>query len=209
MATYFLNHFPSKAASHPTPLFSLFDATPPMSTFGSSGVPAIPIPPPPLLTNLPSIFLLSFPRLLPDHKGYRCLDLPTRGIVISRHVVFDEDDFPLTDSSPSSDLDSLFDDACVDVPLPLASFTSHTTKLPVPHAIASCLPVPHTTPSPAPRAALLSLPLTMLSSTPRAVPSTPPAAQATPSTPLAPRVAPLIRLRTRGPVACLPRGTLC
>jgi hypothetical protein len=31
----------------------------------------------------------------PDHKGYRCLDLTSHRVLISRHVVFDELDFPL------------------------------------------------------------------------------------------------------------------
>src|SRR6185295_2504085 len=30
----------------------------------------------------------------PNHKGYRCFDLTTRRIIISRHVVFDESTFP-------------------------------------------------------------------------------------------------------------------
>lgn len=44
----------------------------------------------------PSLYLLPFPQLFPDHKGYRCLDLLTHRI-ISRHVVFDEEVFPLAD----------------------------------------------------------------------------------------------------------------
>jgi len=45
-----------------------------------------------------------------SHKGYRCLDLSTRRIIISRHVVFDENCFPFgihTSGSSPSDLDFL------------------------------------------------------------------------------------------------------
>lgn len=33
-------------------------------------------------------------RYLADHKGYRCLNLRTRRVITSRHVVFDETQFP-------------------------------------------------------------------------------------------------------------------
>ncbi|WVZ66382.1 hypothetical protein U9M48_015612 [Paspalum notatum var. saurae] len=36
----------------------------------------------------------------PSRKGYRCLDLSTRKIIISRHVVFDETHFPFAASKP-------------------------------------------------------------------------------------------------------------
>jgi hypothetical protein len=42
-----------------------------------------------------------------DHKGYKCLDLSTNHLIVSRHVVFDEDDFPLIASPNLSDLDFL------------------------------------------------------------------------------------------------------
>jgi hypothetical protein len=45
----------------------------------------------------------------PDHKGYRCPDLTSHRIIISRHVVFDEDVFPLAGSTPPTDLDSLLE----------------------------------------------------------------------------------------------------
>jgi hypothetical protein len=31
-----------------------------------------------------------------DHKGYRCLDLTTNNIIVSRHIVFYEADFPFS-----------------------------------------------------------------------------------------------------------------
>jgi hypothetical protein len=40
-----------------------------------------------------------------DHKGYHCLDLSTNCLIVSRHVVFDEDNFPLTASPSLTDLD--------------------------------------------------------------------------------------------------------
>jgi hypothetical protein len=39
------------------------------------------------------------------HKGYRCLDLSTNYLIISHHVVFDEDSFPLAASPNLTDLD--------------------------------------------------------------------------------------------------------
>jgi hypothetical protein len=42
-----------------------------------------------------------------DHKGYRYLDLSTNRLIISHHVVFDEDSFPLIASLNLTDLDFL------------------------------------------------------------------------------------------------------
>jgi hypothetical protein len=47
-----------------------------------------------------------------DHKGYRYLDLSTNRLIVFRHVVFDEDSFPLAASSSLTDLDFL----CESVP---------------------------------------------------------------------------------------------
>jgi hypothetical protein len=44
-----------------------------------------------------------------DHKGYRCLDLLTNCMIVSRHVVFDEDSFPLAVSPNLTDLDFLLE----------------------------------------------------------------------------------------------------
>jgi hypothetical protein len=40
-----------------------------------------------------------------DHKGYCCLDLSTNRLIASRHVIFDEDSFPLIASPSLIDLD--------------------------------------------------------------------------------------------------------
>jgi hypothetical protein len=42
-----------------------------------------------------------------DHKGYRCLDLSSNRMIISCHVVFDEDNFPFAASSNLTNLDFL------------------------------------------------------------------------------------------------------
>jgi hypothetical protein len=62
----------------------------------------------------------------PDHKGYHCLDLSSRRILISRHVVFDESAFPYssTTTPPSSDPDLdlfLTDEVVKPPPLPLSA----------------------------------------------------------------------------------------
>jgi hypothetical protein len=36
----------------------------------------------------------------PHHKGYRCIDLATQHVLISRHVVFDESTFPFYSMQP-------------------------------------------------------------------------------------------------------------
>jgi hypothetical protein len=132
----------------------------------------------------------------PDHKGYRCLDHATHCIIISRHVVFDEDVFPLAGSSPPTDLDSLLESDPItpppqaphlaSLPAPRAASMPLLAPLPIPRAAPLTLPAPHTTSStiPAPSATPSTLPA------PRAAPSTPPAPCAVLSIPLAPCVAP-------------------
>ncbi|KAI3514467.1 hypothetical protein L1887_12892 [Cichorium endivia] len=38
-----------------------------------------------------------------DHRGYRCLDLITQRVIISRHIIFDESHFPYRDFHPPPD----------------------------------------------------------------------------------------------------------
>ena len=66
--------------------------------------------------------LLGFPD---NHKGYRCLDLSTNRVIISRHVAFDEQQFPFLCNSPTplsvyDFLDNTDVDQLIPSPLPVA-----------------------------------------------------------------------------------------
>jgi hypothetical protein len=58
-----------------------------------------------------------------DHKGYCCLDLSTNRLIVSRHLIFDEDNFPLAASPSLTDLDFL----CVSDPTVFTIRTHLTT----------------------------------------------------------------------------------
>ncbi|WVZ98359.1 LOW QUALITY PROTEIN: hypothetical protein U9M48_043815 [Paspalum notatum var. saurae] len=111
-ATYLLNRLPSTATLAPTPHHALF-GTPPrydhLRVFGCACYPNTSATAPHKLA--PRSTRCVFLGYSPDHKGYHCLDLTSRRILISRHVVFDESDFPFSTTSTSSSdqaLESLF-----------------------------------------------------------------------------------------------------
>jgi hypothetical protein len=60
-----------------------------------------------------------------EHKGYQCLDLVSKRLIISRHVTFDEASFPFAKifAPPSSTFDFLSDMDCVPLPVGPCSFT--------------------------------------------------------------------------------------
>jgi hypothetical protein len=107
-ATHLLIRLPSKAVSHPTPHFALYGTTPSydhLRVFGCACYPN---------TSATAPHKLS-PR---STRSSSVTPLITRGIVvlttsptavISRHVVFDEDVFPLAGFSPPTNLDSLLE----------------------------------------------------------------------------------------------------
>jgi transposase InsO family protein/small nuclear ribonucleoprotein (snRNP)-like protein len=118
-ATHLLNRLPSKAVSHPTPHFALYGTTPSydhLRVFGCACYPNTSATAPNKLS--PRSTRCLFLGYSPDHKGYRCLDLTSHRIIISRHVVFDEDVFPLAGSTPPTDLDSLLESDPVPLPPP-------------------------------------------------------------------------------------------
>jgi hypothetical protein len=106
-STYLLNCLPSTACPAPTPHQALF-GTPPrydhLRVFGCACYPNTAATAPHKLA--PRSTLCVFLGYSPDHKGYRCFDLSSRHVLISRHVVFDESVFSYsTTTPPSSDPD--------------------------------------------------------------------------------------------------------
>jgi hypothetical protein len=96
--------------SHPTPHFALYDTAPSydhLCVFGCACYPNTSATAPNKLSPCSTCCLLL--GYSPDHKGYQCLDLTSHRIIISHHVVFDKDVFPLAGSTPPTDLDSLLE----------------------------------------------------------------------------------------------------
>jgi hypothetical protein len=176
-ATHLLNYPPSKAVSHPTPYFALYGTAPTYDHFRVFGCACYPntFATAPHKHSPRSTHCL-FLGYSSDHKGYQCLDLASHRIIISRHVVFDEDVFPLAGPSSPTDLDSLLESD----PVSPSSQVPRPALLPAPRAAST----PRLTPIPAPRA----VPSTTLA--PRAAPSTTPAPHVVPSTSPAPCAAP-------------------
>jgi hypothetical protein len=122
-ATYLINRLPTKTLNMSTPFFALHGTLPSyhdLRAFGCTCYPNLSATTPHKLA--PRSTLCAFLGYSPDHKGYRCLDLNTNRVIISRHVVFDETTFPFSLSRPSppqQELDFLTDDDTIVVsPLP-------------------------------------------------------------------------------------------
>jgi hypothetical protein len=71
-----------------------------------------------------------------DHKGYRCYNLTSCRVLISRHVVFDESDFPFSSSTPTldPDVESMFSDLVVQPPVSVFPFPAGSSGTPPPLA---------------------------------------------------------------------------
>lgn len=88
-ATYLLNRHLTKTLASATPFLALFKAQPSydhVCVFGCSCYPNLSFTAAhKLAPRSAACVFLSYPS---DHKGYRCLDLSTNRIIISRHVIF-------------------------------------------------------------------------------------------------------------------------
>ncbi|GJZ35015.1 ribonuclease H-like domain-containing protein [Tanacetum coccineum] len=100
MAAYLLNLLPSSAINNEIPHTRLFKTQPNYADLRVFGCLCYPY----INTNhklepraTPAIFL-GYPT---NHRGYRCLDLNTDKIILSRHVTFDETVFPYGSMTPN------------------------------------------------------------------------------------------------------------
>ena len=142
-ATYLLNRLPSKAISAPTPHFALF-GTPPsydhLRVFRCACYPNLSATTPHKLAPRSTRFV--FLGYSPDHNRYRCYDLSSRRVIISRHVIFVESTLPFTTTTPTpdSDLTGLFDTDPVAPPVELPVFLPPAGPLSPMPALAPVIP---------------------------------------------------------------------
>jgi hypothetical protein len=107
-ATYLLNRLPTMAIQAACSHLAMFGSMPSyehLRVFGCTCYPNTTATAPHKLS--PRSARCVFLGYSADHKGYRCLDLSTNRLVVFRHVVFDEDSFPLATSPSLTDLDFL------------------------------------------------------------------------------------------------------
>jgi hypothetical protein len=170
--TYLLNRLPTTAIQAACPHLALFGSVPSyehLRVFDCTCYPNTTTTAPHKLS--PRSTQCVFLSYSTDHKGYRCLDLPTNRLIVSRHVVFNEDNFPLAASPSLTDLDFL----CESGPTVSIIGTHHTTagtSTPTPRRPATeippgfeppvdPLPTPVVPPRFLPRAATTAMPPTI------------------------------------------------
>lgn len=98
--TYLVNCLPTKILASSTPYSALFSTSPSydhLKVFGCACYPNMSSTAPHKLAPPSSLYIFLSNSL--EHKGYRCLELQSNCILISRHVVFDESFFPFSDMS--------------------------------------------------------------------------------------------------------------
>lgn len=112
MATYLLNILPRKSLSHLSPTQLLYRRDPSYTHLRVFGCLCYPLFPSTTINKLqprstPCVFL-GYPL---NHRGYKCFDLSHRKIIISRHVIFDETQFPFASvtSPPAPSYDCFTD----------------------------------------------------------------------------------------------------
>uniref|UniRef100_A0A251U5K0 Putative ribonuclease H-like domain-containing protein n=1 Tax=Helianthus annuus TaxID=4232 RepID=A0A251U5K0_HELAN len=108
-ATYLLNILPAENKNNTTPTEKLYHRIPTYDHLRVFGCLCYPLVPSTTIHKLehrsyPCVFL-GYP---PTHRGYKCFNLETKQIIISRHVVFDETTFPFANNiSPAPSYDFL------------------------------------------------------------------------------------------------------
>lgn len=106
---HILNILPSSAIANNTPFSQLFQKPVTYSHLRVFGCLCYPNVNHSNLTKLSPrsvpCFFLGYPT---QHSGYRCFDLKTKKVIISRHVSFDETTFPFLTNMPSKETDYNF-----------------------------------------------------------------------------------------------------
>lgn len=97
MATYLLNILPTKVLKYKSPTHILFQRAPTYSHIRVFGCLCYPLFPSTTIHTLqarstPCVFL-DYPS---NHRGYKYYDLSSKKIIISHHVIFDENQFPFS-----------------------------------------------------------------------------------------------------------------
>ncbi|GJW67558.1 ribonuclease H-like domain-containing protein [Tanacetum coccineum] len=128
MATHLLNILPSTVIANDIPYTRLYEKDPNYTLLRIFGCLCYPHLYPshklePRAT--PSIFL----GYASSHRGYRCLDLHTNKIIISRHVTFDETVFPYGSTKPKSTSAYTFLDNTFDLQLTVPNSTLTTPTI--------------------------------------------------------------------------------
>ena len=121
IVTILLNILPTKTLQFSTPHLALFGKPPAydhLRVFGCKYYPNMSATAPHKLA--PRSVMCVFLGYSAHHKGYRCLDLSSNRVIVSRHVIFDETAFPFAERhGPSAPADLQFlDDDTTDPVLP-------------------------------------------------------------------------------------------
>ncbi|GJV27968.1 ribonuclease H-like domain-containing protein [Tanacetum coccineum] len=168
-ATYLLNILPSTSINNDIPYTKLFNKPTSYTHIRTFGCLCYPYTFPPhklAPRTTPSIFL----GYAYNHRGYRCLDLNTNKIIISRHVTFDETVFPFGSMTPTKPPSYQFLDDNLDTsPIALRLLTTPTSPQQTPPQTTN----PQTTPQTNPQTTPQSTPPTPLSTpSPQTTPDT-------------------------------------
>jgi hypothetical protein len=145
-ATYLVNRLPTKTLASSTPYSALFSTEPSydhLKVFGCACYPNMSSTTPHKLA--PRSSLCVFLGYSSEHKGYRCLELQSNRIIISRHVIFDKSFFPFSNMSSTpmapSTLDFLIDDHDLTALVPGARFVhAGTTASSATHPMHEAIP---------------------------------------------------------------------
>ena len=130
MATYLLNILPSKVLASQSPLQILYHRDPLYSHLRVFGCLCYPLFPSTTIHKLqprstPCVFL-GYPS---NHREYKCYDISSRKIIISRHVIFDETQFPFSKlHTPHKSTYDFLDDGLS--PYVVHHLVSHNSPLP-------------------------------------------------------------------------------